>query len=202
MFFQRNKFFPKRPYSDLPPGTYNITENNQPPEFSKKLGLLYLGSIDYKNSGFDAFKAFAVKYAEDYNIFVLSGAPNIHELIHGTEIKASKIPRAEIPQFIIDNNIAYALHTRPRNMYDDLTFPIKVFDFLSFQLPFFTEKHIPLQNLLSNDYPLFASFENLEQINQKIQALGIEEYKNLLQSIKKIAFNNTYDKRYKKLLEQ
>lgn len=202
VFFQKNKFFPKRPYSDLPPGTYDITENVKLPEFSLKLGLLYLGSIDYKNSGFDAFVSFSKKYAEDYNFFVLTGAKNINEIIQGTVIKASKIPRAEIPHFVRNNNIGYALHTRPRNMYDDLTFPIKVFDFLSFQLPFFTEKHIPLEKLLGNDYPLFASFENIEQINQKIKNIEAEEYGNLLQALKKIAINNTYDKRYKKLLQE
>ncbi|SRX52631.1 hypothetical protein [Aequorivita sp. CIP111184] len=202
VFFQKNKFFPKRPYSDLPPGTYNITQNIKLPDFSKKLGLLYLGSIDYKNSGFDAFILFAKKYSQNYNFFVLSGATNISEMLQGTTIKASKIPRADIAAFIQNNNIAYALHTRPRNMYDDLTFPIKVFDFLSFQLPFFTEKHIPLENLLSNDYPLFASFENSDQINQKIISIGAPEYKDLLHSLKTIALNNTYDKRYQKLLEQ
>ncbi len=202
VFFQKNKFFPKRPYSDLPPGTYNITQNIKLPDFSKKLGLLYLGSIDYKNSGFDAFVLFAKKYSEHYNFYVLTGAQNIQEMIQGSTIEASKIPRSEIPQFIQNNNIAYALHTRPRNMYDDLTFPIKVFDFLSFQLPFFTEKHIPLEILLSNDYPLFASFENLDGIHQKIETIGADAYEELLQSLKRIALNNTYDKRYKKLLEQ
>ncbi|MDC8002352.1 hypothetical protein POV26_14995 [Aequorivita todarodis] len=202
VFFQRNKFFPKRPFSDLPPGTHDITENVVLPDFTKKLGLLYLGSIDYKNSGFENFIAFAQKYRENYNFFVLSGALNINEIVQGTTLKASKIPRAEIAAFIQNNNIAYALHTRPRNMYDDLTFPIKVFDFLSFQLPFFTERHIPLANLLSNDYPLFASFDNLDQVHQKIQSIHPEEYMELLQSLKKIAINNTYDKRYKKLLEQ
>ncbi|PHR13743.1 MAG: hypothetical protein COA40_04160 [Aequorivita sp.] len=202
VFFQKNKLFPNRPYSDLPPGTYNITENVPLPDFSKKLGLLYLGSIDYKNSGFEAFVSFAKKYAQSYNFFVLSGAQNIQEMIDGTEIRASKIPRAEIPQFIRNHNITYALHTRPRNMYDDLTFPIKVFDFLSFQLPFFTEEHVPLKNLLGNDYPLFASFGNIDEIHQKIETLGATEYETLLQYLKRIASNNTYDKRYSKLLEQ
>lgn len=202
VFFKKNNFSPKRPYSDLPPGTYGITENVPLPDFSKKLGILYLGSIDYKNSGFEAFVAFSKKYAENYNFFVLSGAKNIDEMIQDSTIIASKIPRAEISQFIRNRNIAYALHTRPRNMYDDLTFPIKVFDFLSFQLPFFSEKHIPLKHLLSNEYPLFASFQNIDQIHQKMEDIGVDEYKDLLRSLKNIAIKNTYDKRYQKLLEQ
>jgi len=123
-------------------------------------------------------------------------------MIKGTSILALKLPHAEIPAFIKVNNIAYALHTRPRNMYDDLTFPIKAFDFLSFQLPFFTEPHIPLQNLLSNAYPLFVSFEEMDGIHWKIKEFGAPEYKALLLSLRKTALNNTYDKRYQKLLEQ
>jgi len=202
VFFKKNKSYPKRPYSDLPPGTFQINENVAIPDFSKKIGILYLGSIDYKNSGFGHFIDFAKAHAETYNFFVLSGAKNIAEMILGTPILATKCPRAEIPNFIKENNIAYALHTRPRNMYDDLTFPIKVFDFLSFQLPFFTEPHVPLKNILSNDYPLFVSFGEMDQIHQKIQNLGESDYKALLLSLKEIALNNTYDKRYQKLLEQ
>lgn len=201
-FFERNKSFPKRKYSDLPPGTFQINENVNVPDFSKKIGILYLGSIDYKNSGFNHFLEFEKLYSGTYNFFVLSGAKNIGDLVKRTSIRATKVPRAEIPSFIRENNIAYALHTRPRNMYDDLTFPIKVFDFLSFQLPFFTEAHVPLKNLLSNDYPLFVSFEEMERIHQKIQNLGELEYKALLLSLKELALNNTYDKRYQKLLEQ
>lgn len=202
VFFKKNKSYPKRSYSDLPPGTFQINENVAIPDFSKKIGILYLGSIDYKNSGFGHFIDFAKAHAETYNFFVLSGAKNIAEMILGTSVLATKCPRAEIPNFIKENNIAYALHTRPRNMYDDLTFPIKVFDFLSFQLPFFTEPHVPLKNILSNDYPLFVSFAEMDRIHQKIQNLEESDYKALLLSLKEIALNNTYDKRYQKLLEQ
>ncbi|MGB3344637.1 MAG: hypothetical protein WBA61_12070 [Aequorivita sp.] len=202
VFFEKNKSFPRRPYSDLPPGTYDITENVSPPDFSQKLGLLYLGSIDYRNSGIENFIAFSRKYHENYNFYVLSGASNISEIVQATIIQASRIPRAEIAKFIEKNNIAYALHTRPRNIYDDLTFPIKAFDFLSFQLPFFSERHIPLENLLSNDYPLFASFDHLDVIHQKIESIDAKQYNELLLFLRKIALDNTYDKRYKKLLEQ
>lgn len=202
VFFEKNKFFPQRPFTDLPPGTHDITPNRTLPNFSKKLGILYLGSLGYKNSGYQNFIDFAVKHKDEYNFFILSGDKDLKEKVTATHINLNKVPRNAIPQFIAENNIAYAFHTRPRNMYDDLTFPIKVFDFLSFQLPFFSEKHVPLKNLLGNDYPLFASFDNNEEIFHKIESIKLLEYQELLLLLKEIALNNTYDKRYKKLLEQ
>lgn len=202
VFFEKNKFFPKRPYTDLPPGTHNITEKRTSVSFSKKLGILYLGSLGYTNSGYQNFIDFAEAYKNEYNFFILSGDKDLKEKVTATHINLDKVPRNEIPQFIAENNIAYAFHTRPRNMYDDLTFPIKVFDFLSFQLPFFTEAHVPLKHLLGNDYPLFASFENKAEIHRKIKMIQPQEYQELVDLLKEIALNNTYDKRYKKLLEQ
>ncbi|WP_310993449.1 hypothetical protein [Aequorivita marina] len=202
VFFEKNKFFPKRPYTDLPPGTRDIAPNRILPDFSKKLGILYLGSLGYTNSGYQNFLDFAEAYKNECNFFILSGDKDLKTKVTAKHINLNKVPRNEIPQFIAENNIAYAFHTRPRNMYDDLTFPIKVFDFLSFQLPFFTEKHIPLKHLLGNDYPLFASFENKAEINRKIETIQAQEYQELVDLLKAIALNNTYDKRYKKLLEQ
>lgn len=202
VFFQKNKFFPKRPFTDLPPGTHDITPNRMLPKFSEKLGILYLGSLGYTNSGYKNFIEFAENYKDEYNFFILSGDKDLKEKVTTTHIKLGKVPRKDIPQFITDNNIAYAFHTRPRNIYDDLTFPIKVFDFISFQLPFFSERHVPLLNLLGNDYPLFASFDKNEEIHQKIKNIKPDEYQELLNLLKEIALNNTYDKRYKKLLEQ
>mgnify|MGYP000244667428 CR=1 FL=1 len=202
VFFEKNKFFPKRPFTDLPPGTHEITENRTQPNFSEKIGILYLGSLGYTNSGYQNFIDFAEKYKDEYNFYILSGDKDLKQKVAATHINLNKVPRKEIPQFISENNIAYAFHTRPRNIYDDLTFPIKVFDFLSFQLPFFSEKHIPLLHLLGNDYPLFASFENNEEIYRKIKNINQQEYQDLLNLLKETALNNTYDKRYKKLLEQ
>ena len=200
-FFAKNKFYKKRPYTDLPPGTYNILENKVKPDFTKKMGILYLGSTKYKNSGFDKFLDFENKYRNNYNFYILSGDNNLEEKTQNTSIAISKIPRNSIPDFVDTNNIAYAFHTRPRNKYDDLTFPIKVFDFLSFQLPFFTEKHIPVEKLLSNQYQLFASMNNLEEIHNIIEGIDTKEYSLIIDFLKEIAINNTYQKRYDRILE-
>ena len=200
-FFAKSKFYKKRPYTDLPPGTYNILENKVKPDFTKKMGILYLGSTKYKNSGFDKFLDFENKYRNNYNFYILSGDNNLEEKTQNTSIAISKIPRNSIPDFVDTNNIAYAFHTRPRNKYDDLTFPIKVFDFLSFQLPFFTEKHIPVEKLLSNQYQLFASMNNLEEIHNIIEGIDTKEYSLIIDFLKEIAINNTYQKRYDRILE-
>ena len=201
MLFKNNSFYIKKPYQALPPATYNITEKKLNPDFSKKTGILYLGSTKYQNSGFNTFLAFEKKYQEHYNFYVLSGDNHLHDLTKGTTIKLTKIPRNSIPEYIKENNIAYAFHTRPRNPYDDLTFPIKVFDFLSFQLPFISEKHIPLEKLLSNQYQLFVSMNNLEGIHEIIQRIDEKEYSLLVDFLKEIAINNTYQKRYDQILE-
>tara|TARA_R110002012_G_scaffold42572_6_gene115960 strand:+ start:136273 stop:137274 length:1002 start_codon:yes stop_codon:yes gene_type:complete len=201
VFFQKNKFFPKRPFTDLPPGTHEITENRASPNFSEKLGILYLGSLGYTNSGYQNFIDFAEMFKNEYNFYILSGDKDLKEKVTASHIHLGKVPRKNIPQFIQENNIAFAFHTRPRNIYDDITFPIKMFDFLSFQLPFFSEEHIPAKRLLGNDYPLFASLENKQEIHRKIKSINPQEYQALLSLLKELALNNTYDKRYKKLLQ-
>ncbi len=201
VFFEKNKRYLKRPYDDLPPGTYNVIENKTLPDFTKKLGILYLGSTKYKNSGFNKFLAFEKLYREEYYFYILSGDKQLSSVMKNTSIKLAKVSRDTIPDYIEKNNIAYAFHPRPRNLYDDLTYPIKVFDFLSFQLPFITEKHKPLEILLSNQYALFASMNDLGLIHQKIETINLEEYTSIVDFLKEIALQNTYKKRYAKLLE-
>ncbi len=199
-FFNKNKLFPKRPFTALPPGTYDMTENRLLPNFSEKLGILYLGSLGYTNSGYTKFLEFAKEYQGQYRFHILSGDKDLAIKTKGYPVTINKIPRAEIPKYIEDHNIGYAFHTRPRNEYDDLTYPIKVLDFLSFQLPFFSEKHIPIVTLLSNDYPLFVSYDNLNNIDKTIKSINVSEYKRIVERLRKIALENTYDFRYKKLL--
>ncbi|MEQ8219572.1 MAG: hypothetical protein RH981_15140 [Arenibacter sp.] len=202
IFFEKNRLFPKREYSDLPPGTISDVEKRQLPNFTRKMGILYLGSTRYPNSGFKTFMTFSEKYKESYNFFVLSGDQGLDLTLPLSSIHLDKLDRKEIPKFIQQNNIAYALHTRPRNMYDDITFPIKVLDFISLQIPFISERHLPLINLLSIKYDLFMSFDDLDFIHSKIQTIGIEKYKEYSEMLYQLSIENTYDRRYKKLLTQ
>ena len=67
-------------------------------------------------------------------------------------------------------------------------------------MPFITEKHKPLEILLSNQYQLFVSMNNLEEIYEKLSNIDQFEYTKIENDLKSIALTNTYDKRYKKLL--
>jgi len=202
VFFKKNHYFPKRDYSDLPPGTISEVRKRQMPNFTKKTGILYLGSTKYPNSGFKIFMTFQEKYKEFYNFFVLSGDQDLDVALSLSSVHLDKLDRKEIPEFILKNNISFAFHTRPRNVYDDITFPIKVLDFISLQIPFFSERHLPLTNLMPKNYDLFMSFDDLDFIHHKIQSIGIEKYKEYLEILYKVSTDNTYDKRYKKLLAQ
>lgn len=202
VYFDKNWYFPRRPYTDLPPGTVMESDKRHPPDFTKKIGILYLGGTFYPNSGFKTFLAFAKKYEETYNFFTLSGDSGLDIILSNSSIHLQKLDRKEIPGFIYENNIAYALHTRPRNIYDDLTFPIKVLDFISLQLPFLSERHLPLVNLLGNDYELFISIDNITQIHHKIQNTSENQYQAYIDMLYQVSLENSYDNRYKKLLDQ
>ncbi len=202
VFFKKNNFSPKRSYTDLPPGT-EYTDTDYPlPDFSQKIGILYLGGTSYANSGFDTFLSFAFNYEDKYNFFVLSGDKSLSDKLKDTKVVLSQVPRLSIRDYFIDKNIAYAIHPRPRNMYDDITFPIKVLDFISFRIPFFTEKHIPIVSMLSNEFPLYASMEDQAGISKIIEQTTKEDYVQYINLLQKLALENTYEKRYEKIIKR
>lgn len=200
VFFEKNNFFPRRYYFSLPPGTYLEQRNRKTPDFEKKLGLLYLGSTKYSNSGFDNFLKLSEAFSEHYNFFALSGDKNLEKKLLEKPIVLNKVEHGEILSYIEDNNIAYAIHTRPRNNYDDITFPIKVLDFINMQLPFLTEKHLPLVDLLGDDYNFFCYLSELNNIHEIIQNVSETEYKKVMIFLNKVKLENTYDDRFQKLL--
>lgn len=203
IFFEKNRYFPKKPYSALPPGCAPLPYARNSPDFSKKAGVLYLGSVSYANAGFEHFLTFADCFESDYNYYVLSSDVNVQKMISGRKhIFINKVPHNEIPSFIETRNILVAFHTRPRNAYDDITFPIKVLDFVSFQLPFITDRHPPLIELLGEDYPLFINISDSEGINEKIRNLlnGEANFK-IMNFLGEIALKNTYEERYRQLFQ-
>ena len=203
VFFDKHPNYPKREYFPLPPGTRYISEDRKCINLEKKVGLLYLGSVSYQNSGFESFINFANTYKTKYNYFVLSGDKNAKSILKDYSfINLSKVNHSEIERFISYNNIAFGFHTRPRNFYDDVTFPIKVLDFISLQLPFLTERHKPIVKLLGQDYKLFVNVKDSEQIEELISKYLIKsEYENQLCFLKTIANSNTYSDRYEQLFK-
>lgn len=201
VFFNKHPFYPQREYIALPPGTKIINKNRTLPCLNKKTGFLYLGSVSYQNSGFESFIKFAVEFKGKYEFHVLSGDKNASiKLRDYSFITLTKVNHDKIGKYIADNNIAFGFHTRPRNFYDDVTFPIKVLDFISLQLPFFTEKHKPIVDLLGKEYKLFVDVNNAVEIEQIISQYSSEiDYKQQLDNLKTIANSNTYAERYERI---
>ncbi|WP_157482716.1 hypothetical protein [Geofilum rubicundum] len=201
VFFRRGTYVEK-PYYLLPPGVPIGLSRQDMPDFGARPGIVYLGGTGYKNSGFEQFLEFAKLYQKYYDFFVLSGDNSLKEVLSDLPyVVWTQLPLLQIPDFLAQNNIAYAFHSRPRNDYDDLTFPIKVMDFLALGLPFVTEKHLPLVELLGVDYPLFASVADYNNIHQMLSNnYNPERYRLLTNRFLNIANENGYEQRYAYLL--
>lgn len=204
VFFNKNSWFPKRKYIALPPGCIGNVNRNLEVDFSKTLGILYLGGISYPNSGFQHFLEFAEKYKGEYNFFVLSGDSNVVEMTKDrNHIVLDKVGHTEIPEFIARYNIFLAFHSRPRNEYDDITFPIKVLDFVGMHLPFVTACHQPIVNLLGPEYELFVDISDMEDIHRAIQLVQDEEkYTSAKDHLKEVAIKNSYEERYRVIFKR
>ncbi|MEZ4809853.1 MAG: hypothetical protein R2819_05795 [Allomuricauda sp.] len=201
IFFKKNTWFPKRRYFALPPGCAGNGSGGTKVDFSKRLGILYLGSVSYTNAGFDYFLEFAGKNKEEYGFFVLSGDRKAAEMTKDSDhIMVDRIEHSKIADYIADNNIFLGFHSRPRNEYDDITFPIKALDFIGFQLPFVTERHKPIYELLGKEYELYAQISNCGDVSKTIQKIkNVEKYSKIKANIKEVALKNSYAERYKSI---
>ncbi len=201
-FYLKNKSFVQKPYKALPPGTSSDEFVTVLPDFSKTLGFLYLGSVSYKNSGFENFIRFARQYQDRFNFFVLSKDPQIKTYQQNDYIKFDSVSHSEILNYIQKNNIAFGFHSRPRNAYDDITFPIKILDFINFRLPFVSAPHLPLLSLVGSDYPLFVDITQPRAIHESLKSLLLKEsYQKLVTKLDEVAQNNTYEVRYKQIIQ-
>lgn len=203
VFFKENPAFPKRKYFSLPPATSSFDESTPKDlDYNRKFGVLFLGGTKYINSGIEKFIELSKKLEQKYNFFVLTPDKDLNERFDIPDsVKIQHINREEIVDFILKNNICAAYHTRPRNFYDDITFPIKVLDFLSFQIPFLTEKHAPIEDLMGNDYELYVDWENLDDVKHKTEYATISR-KSHLTLLNEIADKNTYENRYIEIIQR
>lgn len=203
VFFKKNSVFPKRKYFSLPPATSFLDDfASTDLDYNKKLGVLFLGGTKYVNSGIDKFIELSKKLGSNYNFFVLTPDKDLNERFDIPDsVKIQHINREVIVDFILKNNICAAYHTRPRNFYDDITFPIKVLDFLSFQIPFLTGKHAPLEELMSKDYELYVDWDNLDDVIQKTEHATISRERHL-KLLNEIADKNTYENRYIEIIQR
>jgi len=204
-FYEQNKFFVKKSFFDLAPGTRQERPRALGPSFNRAIGILYLGGVSYQNSGFSFFIEFIKKKWGEYNFFILSKDKKLPDFIsdNGLEGKVCVdfVRRESLLDFIELNNIAFGIHTRPRNGYDDMTYPIKVLDFISMGLPFFTDKHSPLVKTLGEDYPLFCDVTNYKSVSKLLEAFSnSDSYGRLQKLLNEISRANLYEERYEKLV--
>lgn len=195
-FYLKNKF-PVRKYTNLPPGVPIPEKNRKNPDFNKKTGVLYLGNPNYTNSGFDFFLKFAKICNDKFNFYILTADKESFK--DKPYITADFIDHKEIVTFLESNNVAFAIHTRPRNGYDDITIPIKAMDFISLNLPFITDEHKPLKQILGDNYPFYCEMDEKKVFELINQYNSLEKYKVLYNYIENILIENTYYKRYEKL---
>ena len=172
------------------------------PDFGNRIGILYLGAVSYKNSGFEHFVTMYKQNSDKYNFFILTNDNKVYDYIgrNDTNITIDYVKRGNLKDYLIDNNILFAIHSRPRNSYDDMTFPIKVLDFISLGLPFVSEMHKPLVNMIGKDYPLYTNMSNNFNLYGLIDKLcNDNDYLKLLDFLEQISLENTYEQRYTKL---
>jgi hypothetical protein len=104
-------------------------------------------------------------------------------------------------ELIEEEGITFAVHPRPRNKYDDMTYPIKFFDYISWLLPILTDRHEPLVDVLGEDYRLYCDLDNTDDVVKKI----ITEFENgnyseLLRQLKGLCDENLYENRVEKIM--
>lgn len=200
-FFEKHPNYPKREYFALPPATIPTdTDNAYALSPSQKIGILFLGGTHYVNSGIERFIEISKELKDQFNFFVLTSDEDLDQRFSiPSHLVVQYVKRENIIHFMKENNIGAAYHTRSRNFYDDLTFPIKALDFINYQIPFLTEKHIPIEQLMGKEYELFVDWNNLDDIIYKTNNATINRNFHL-NYLKEIAKRNTYKDRYNEIV--
>lgn len=188
LYFNSNKYYFKRPYFAFPPGTILPKNINEISSNTKTIKFLYLGSTRYQNSGFDTFIDLAKSLNESFEFHILTPDDISETLFSNFEndngnIRVLSLSHSEVLEYIRENQITFAIHSRPRNRYDDITFPIKFMDFISCLLPVITFPHKPIVSLLGKNYPLYIDELTKDSLLMCIKK--IEEDNNLYKEIQK-----------------
>jgi hypothetical protein len=210
-FFVRNSSFPKKDFFAFPPGTFlPFGNNDELPE--EEIGmrinpvkLLYLGGTTYKNSGFEDFLKLAKRLGNRVEFHILTN-DSVEEKLEkiGVDkncIKVLTVPHSQVMEYIRRERITFAVHSRPRNLYDDITYPIKFMDFISCLLPPLTLKHKPILSLLGEEYPFYLDSFDAVEIERCINIVEKkpEIYRSSLAMLKEIRADKLYTNQIKYL---
>jgi hypothetical protein len=191
---------------DLPPGTFFIDEKKTtfPDIASIKPKFLYLGGTNYKYSGINSFLKYAVSHINTFDFNILS-QDNLEPLLNkkglAKSIPLNSVSHDEVFDYINKNNISFLLHPRPLNEYDNITYPIKIMDCISFGLPIISFRHAPLVSMLGNEYPFFIeSYEEIKKIIEDKDTFK-QKYALSLDILNEVARKNTYQKQVQKIIK-
>lgn len=176
-FYTHNNKFPLRNYEEFPPGTflpeYDFLDTTYNIKRLNDLKIIYLGGTKYENAGFVDFLNFINESKLKCTYYIISNddiSSKISKINSRNTVKVIKgISHSEVIKTLYEEKITFAIHPRPLNKYDSLTYPIKIFDFISCLLPFFTLKHKPLLNLFDANYPLFVNSITPHEIDKGIE---------------------------------
>ncbi|ALO35120.1 hypothetical protein CMT41_10615 [Colwellia sp. MT41] len=172
----------------------------------KAIKIMYLGGINYKYSGINNFINLVEYSPKEYLFYIVTYDKEIFNYLDSLSTSSRKkvtihtLDKVGVDKFIKENNITYMFHSRPINEYDNLTYPIKFFDALTWNLPLLTAKNEPVVKVLGANYPLYVDVTNPAEIVKTITQ-NKPHYFTTLQQIESIALSNRYDNRVGTLIE-
>lgn len=186
---------------ELPPGISDYESHDFPSLNGSRINFLYMGATAYKFSGITEYTHLSNNLTGNYRFFLLSKESLSKN--NFPNITIDSIPQDQIRNFITKNNIHFLIHSRPRNDYDDLTYPIKIFDSISLNLPIISLPHPPLVKLLGSDYPLFISSLDTTTIKSLINNVisNPQIYSDIKIRYQHIADSRSYSKIINKLCQ-
>ncbi|HBC3489957.1 hypothetical protein WKW42_14970 [Vibrio alginolyticus] len=189
------------PTSDLPPGiVVDEYDSFDFPISSQRINyILHVGGLGYKYSGVDNLIKFAMSLDSNVRLLLITRDKALIYKHPDFSLVSEKVEllshdRDGVKERIGRGNVIAAVHTRPLNKYDSMTFPIKILDYVSWKLPIISLRHKPLVSLLGNDYPLFYDelskfqFKDLDNSRKKVcdiyQAVYLEKnYKKIFSKL-------------------
>ncbi|AVF58873.1 hypothetical protein [Vibrio diabolicus] len=158
--------------------------------------IIHVGGLQYRYSGVNELINFAYNLDKGLKLLLVTRDEKIvfeHSMYPNVKdnIEILSLNRDGVIERLRQGDIIAAVHSRPINNYDAITYPIKVLDYISWKLPIITLKHEPIIELLSEDYPLFYS---------DISEFSYNEYFDALAEIKKIYNDVSIGKNYRKIM--
>lgn len=204
-FFKNRKN--KKKYFELPPGSFDFSLSGEVQLKIKKnkLNFLYLGGTQYKYSGFNDFLKVAFALKNEHNFYVFSGDNIIQKIIDyklENSIKVYSLSHKEVLSHIKKLDIDFVIHSRPENLYDDITYPIKVMDCISSNTPIISVRHKPLFSLLTPNYPFFVDEISTIEIKNIISkhSDNKELYSNAVSILSDVKEKSKYSKQVLKIV--